>query len=164
MKTALILAALFLVSASSQAQSLLGKQSLKGLQAFEVVIEEVSTNEARPQLKREDLITEAELTLRTAGVRVVTRDETHRTKAGAWIAITVTTIVRPTLKVRAVSISLEVWQRVILVGSSERDVAITYRTPGIVGMVEIDNIDNIHKALKGQIDIFLNDYLAMNPK
>jgi fructose-1,6-bisphosphatase len=67
-------------------------------------------------------------------------------------------------QVRSYDVKVEVWQEVNLVQNAERHSAITYRTSGLLGITSISDFRNVRDAVGDQIDVFLNDYLTMNPK
>jgi hypothetical protein len=163
MRTLLLLTTLLFASAwTTQAQSLLGRETLKGLRGFSVIIEEIKSNELHSGLSQDEIRTDVELRLRKAGIRVLTKEERHRTPGMPFIGVTVTMYVFE--QVRSFDVKVEVWQEVDLVQNGARHAAITYRTSGLLGITSISDFRLIRDAVGDQIDVFLNDYLTVNPK
>jgi hypothetical protein len=163
MRKLLLLTTLLFASAwTTQAQSLLGRETLKGLRGFSVIIEEIKSNESNSGLTQDEIRTDVELRLRKAGVRILTKEERYRTSGMPWIGVTVTMYVFE--QVRSYDVKVEVWQEVNLAQNGERHAAITYRTSGLLGITSRSDFRNIRDAVGDQIDVLLNDYLTMNPK
>jgi hypothetical protein len=68
------------------------------------------------------------------------------------------------IKLVAYSISLELKQTVFLARDTTKKYSASTWHIGSVGTVGLSNITTIRESVKNDVDIFINDYLAVNPK
>jgi hypothetical protein len=143
------------------------KDSLRGLKGIYVLVERIGGRVEQQGLTTSQLKTDAELKLRKAGIRVATRGESLDSSVGT-LHISVTA--NPTQSVPnlyQVSIIVELLQEVRLVRDPTITVvsATTYAVARSCGTVGIDHLrDDVRNAASDDVDVFINDYLAMNPK
>ena len=131
------------------------RASLRGLSAFNVVVEQFRPPIEARGLTQQVLQSDVELRLRQAGV-VVSGDAPVLLYAN--IAIVCNQIVC------AYNINLEVHQAVQLAARPEPGprVAVTWNT-GAIGLLS-RRLHSLRDRLKDQVDLFLNAYGAANPK
>ena len=134
----------------------LSQPSLKGLAAFNVVVEQLGPKIEGKGLTRQQLQTDLELRLRQAGVTV---SSDARALLYANIAIVCNELVC------AYNIDLEVQQAVRLSASPESAtlLAATWKT-GTTGLLLGRRLQLVRDGLTVQIDQFLNAYRTANPK
>lgn len=164
----LFVCALFLgITPSIIAQSSDEKDSLRGLKGVYVLVEKVSGRVEQQGLTTSQLKTDAELKLRKAGIRVATRGESLDSNIGT-LHISVTASPTQTVpNLYQVSIVVELLQDVRLVRDPTISVvsAATYAVSRGCGTVGVDHLrDDVRNAAGDDVDVFINDYLAMNPK
>lgn len=172
MRTILLLLAcstLIVTIASSKvnAQSSVEKGSLRGLKSIYVLVEKVGGKAEQQGLTTSQLQTDTELRLRKAGIRVANKQETLDSNVGTLhISVTANpTQIVPNLY--QVSIIVELLQDVRLVRDPASTVfgATTYAVSRSCGTVGIDHLrDDVRNAAADDVDVFINDYLAMNGK
>lgn len=169
MKRLIILPAIVLLLATGTINAQVSesaKKSLRGLKGIYVLVEEL-TGEAKQQgLDDSQLQTDAELRLRKAGIRVATRSEMIQSDDVGILYINVGAIaLKSGLCVVHESVDLEQSVRLVRDNSILVNAAIIYRVKGSFGTVACPKLrDDVRGSLDDQIDIFINDYLAMNPK
>ena len=140
------------------------KETLRGLTGVQVVVEDLRPEVERRGLTRDQIQTDVELRLRRNKIRVLSTDESFITPGKPWLYVSVTVGPCEESLFAAFNISLELKQQVIL----ERDqtkvpFAITWIKWG-VGAESVNNLQSIRDWVKEYVDIFSNDFLAVNPK
>jgi hypothetical protein len=127
------------------------RQTLAGITAVKVVIEDLPPDALNLGLIRESIQTDVELKLRLAGMRIVTFGSTY-----LYVNVNLS------LDARASSVHVELNQMVTLL----RDPTVMIQEPTwSVGSVT-SNADAqfIRDTLKGHVDAFLNAWHSVNPK
>lgn len=157
-------------SSAAKAQepvSSIGKESLRGLKGVWVLVAGIDKDVERNGLTESQLRTDAKLKLRKAGIHVVTSEESRSNNIG-MLHIDVGAIqLREAQGVYVFSITVELIQDVRLPRAPSNAVfsAITYYVPHSCGTVGADHIrDELRNSVNDKVDVFLNDYLTMNPK
>jgi hypothetical protein len=160
MKNFLLATAVVLVcTGSSVAQMSLGKESLKGLSAVRVIVEDFSAQIVDAGLHNDQIQQDVELRLRKAGIKVVSQD----TSSAPFINVVIGGVKVPRTNGTAYAMTLTLSQYVIL----ERDPSIrvsaeTWSASLAVGYVI--NATEIRNQLGDVVDSFINDYLSQNPR
>jgi hypothetical protein len=144
------------------------RETLRGLTGVHIAVEEVEPDLERAGLRRSQLQTDAELRLRKAGIRVLTREEFLATLGRPYLYIRVTALKEESRTGRPlgyaafgeVSLNQLVWL--------ERDPAITgggetWSSRGILTSVDPSSVRSIRESVADQVDWFINAYLAVNP-
>jgi hypothetical protein len=139
------------------------RPTLRGFPGVYVVVEPLS-----PQIERDGLTTDqvqkdTELKLRTAGMKVLSKEEFQQTLGKPYLYVNVNiSILRTQITRYIFYIRLEFNQEVSLVNSPMTVVpAATWSTGGW----GIDfSLENIRDILRNQVEKFANAYLAVNPK
>jgi hypothetical protein len=139
------------------------RPTLRGFSGVYVVVEPLS-----PQIEKEGLTTdqlqkETEAKIRTAGVKVLSKEEFLKTPGKPYLYVnTSISILRTQITRYIFYIRLEFNQEVSLMKAPGTIVpAATWSTGGW----GIDfSLENIRDILKNQVDKFIDAYLAMNPK
>lgn len=135
------------------------RESLKGLTGVHVIVEDLDSDAKELGLTVAELLTKAELELRKANIRVMTKDENSKTDQRAYLYISIVTVVEEGLVTYNLSVKLS--QRVELT-NGYRMLACTWSTTS-VGTVGASRIKLINTdALPGKIEKFANDFLAVN--
>jgi len=148
-----VLAVLFLVSMLSGSracgQESLDANTLKGIRAVQVAIEDLSDSAQALGLEEETLQTDVELKLRRAGLRV------SSTPVGAFVYISVSVVDG------ASAIRVELNQSARLLLSGETWTVTTWSQ----GYLEANSTAaSIRSHVKDLVDAFVNDWLSVNPK
>jgi hypothetical protein len=156
----MLLATMFLVGAGSRparAQDP-GVMSLKGIDAVDVLIENLSDGSKALGLTKQAIQNDVELKLRLAGIRVVTQQESLKLPGSPFLHIMVTT----SPDRRAVSIGVELGQDAWLARSGELVTVMSWQTGGVVSNPGVAQA--IRDLIKDYVDEFLNAWLSVNPK
>jgi hypothetical protein len=165
MRRILLLLTAFAVAAipsTVAAQSSLGKETLKGLKGIFVSAEDLDQDVEQRGLTKSQIVTDVELRLRKAGIRVPTEPESFADDVGT-LMITVSTKERDGLYAYFVSVDLSEAVRLARTPTN-RAFARTYLVAGNIGTVGASNVRQIRNIVNDMIDTLTNDYLAMNPK
>jgi hypothetical protein len=138
--------------------------SLRGLNAFKVVVENLNADSIQAGLNLQDIQTAVELRCRVAGVPI------SPTSSGYYLYVNITSVQRHYLSGEptgdyAIAMFLEFRQGVRL----SRDptnlcIAGTWKTMTVLTMSRKDVVSVCRDTLNGLVDEFLNAYLAQNPK
>lgn len=145
----------------------IGRDSLVGLEDIKVVVEvECKNSEAEKYgLTRQALQTDVELQLRRYGIRALSVNEDRQRPGDAILYLSSVIVIGEEWKFASGSINVELVQTVLL----ERDPtkmffgATTWKQRG-VWQVGVDNLKDVREVFKDYVDLFINDYLAANPK
>jgi hypothetical protein len=148
----------------------LARETLRGITGVMVVVENVSPDIERAGLTPRQLQTDAELRLRKAGIRVLTREERLDTPGGPYLYIRVTgfrvhSMTGALLGYAAfshVSLHQNVWltrDPTIMAYAAE-----TWRGGGFLDTFDGSNVRPIRESVTDQVDAFINAYLAVNPE
>ena len=136
------------------------RSTLKGLPGVFVILEEFSGQAEGAGFDTRTFQTDAELRLRLAGIKVLTRAESLETKAGAVLYIAVDPLhTKPDARA-AYCVGLHLTQRVRLVSSEFEMLAPTWSQR----MVGYGNLSYVRDTAKDLVDTFINAWLSVNPK
>jgi hypothetical protein len=143
-----------------------GRETLVGLHGIGLHVKELSWEVERDGLTRAQIQRDVELKLRIAGINIVHRTEEWADPRVPGLYINVSTYKTSDMPLYAFSISIE-FRQVVLLNTIPPDdigvVAITW-IDGMVGAVGSKNVNLIRYSIKELVDVFINDYLRMNPK
>ncbi|GEM_PF-314141 len=139
-----------------------GKETLRGLEGGLIIIEELRPEAEVHGLTRQQIKTDVELSLRRNGIRVLTKEEITERQGMPQIYVNVNPVISG--RFVAYDISLELRQNVILFRDQTKVVfgATTWRE-GTTGILNLSNIRDIREEVKGLVDMFSDDFLAVNP-
>jgi len=132
--------------------------TLKGIAAVGVAVEDLPDGAKVLGLTKEDIQSDVELKLRLAGMLVVTLEEAYKLPGKPYLNVRVGL----TRNARAASIAVELKQNVVL----ERDgqSALSLATWAAGGVASNATAHDIRDWIKDKVDLFLNDWLSVNPK
>ena len=158
---------------------LMPDETLRGVKSVEVLIEYLSQDAKDAGLRREQLQTDVELKLRTAGIRVYDEDSIpdadNLEESLKWsqeycpsvtLYLNINSIKQSEVPIFAFSVCLEIQETVTIARNSidYKTMATTWKT-GSVSIVGSDNFKSGVRELVGDhVNKFINDYLKMNPK
>jgi len=132
-------------------------KSLRGIHGLQVVVEELSSAVEQAGLHRTDIQTDVELKLRLAGIKVLPEDDPS---GSPYLYINAHVILGQTMPTYA-AVDCELHQYVILArDESIKTTAATWNT----GSAGISSLEHVRDHIKDLVDIFINDYLSVNPK
>jgi len=149
---------------------------LRGLKGFYVSVEHFSTEVKKYGLLSQNIQIQTELQLHQNGIRVLTINELHkryqafieggfkRMDAAAFY-VNVNIGIDEEVGDAAVNINLQVVQPAFL--PREQDIVFGDTTTwqnGYVCLYDLNMINRLPESVKKRVDIFINDYLAANPK
>ena len=141
------------------------KDTLKGIEGVHIYINFNTPEVEKYGLTKQHFQNDVELRIRQNGIRVFSVEELDSTIGMPVLCVTVSILVVEDLKLASVHTSLGFSELVFLARDSAKYccVATTWYTSGI-GTVGLANIKDVRERVKDQVDEFLNDYLAANPK
>jgi hypothetical protein len=166
MKTkVLLLAGLLLVLTVTEAHATALRDNLKGLRGFWVLVEMDTPDLERDGLVNRDLLqTRLELKLRQAGINIFSALEMSRTPGQPILMLAVAARKSEAVKGYTVSVLLGMIERVILDRDRNRIIdGMTWKDMSF-GIIGFRSVRSIYDLASDAADIFINDYLAANPK
>ena len=149
----------------STAQELraLGRESLQGLPGVGVVIGSVMPDAQKDGLSEDSIRTAVEFILRSIGIRVLTLSERLVTPSEPLLHVNVNTQ-QDESGLYAYNTLVQLQQKVSLVHRPNYKVwASTWETDE-TGVVGAKGIGEIVTVIESQINVFANDFLAVNPR
>ena len=168
MKMFPVLVMILLLSSAVQGQTTSDeKETLKGIKSLRVIVGVGEPDIKKDGLQVSSIQTDVELKLRMAGIKVLTEEEWLAMKevGGPYLFVGVDSFRREGSELYAFHISVELNQLVYLNRNPDIIVfARTWRSAGSIGTAGRNNVANLRNFVKDQVDIFINDYLAVNPK
>lgn len=156
---ALVVAFLLLPAVSIAGSEEVHKRGLRGLKGVYVAVE-MDPQAERLGLTEAQILTDVELRIRKAGVRVLTMKELAETPGLPYLSLRIGTYIDKGLV--AFSILVELVERVTLARGFVNPGAI-WNAVG-VGIIETKRIQKIRAEVGDYVDKFIKDYLEMNPK
>lgn len=143
------------------------RESLKNLPGVRVLVEGFRNHAEDAGFDKQTFQTDVELKLRLAGIKVAEHLD------WPWLYVNVNALHRERNRNSAYSISLELYQRVLLVsqvgsdpGKSSEGALVSSGTEATTwdrGWLGVGGVDDVRTAVKNLIDTFINDWLAVNP-
>lgn len=156
------LVAAFLLFAGDSYANSFGPQNLIGLQGTGVIVENLAPEAGNLGLSKTVIQTDVELRLRKAGVKVLTEEESLETLGIPCLYVKINARSVPGLPLVVFSIAVELREWVRLVSGLETVAAIWHTA--YLGTVEKEKIRTLREEVGHQVDVFIKDYLAANPK
>jgi L-alanine-DL-glutamate epimerase-like enolase superfamily enzyme len=150
------------------------KETLKGIRAVEVDVEDhLSEDAVNSGLTREQLQTDVEVKLRIAGIPIYDPSDATAEAASEWrsngapaLRVTVGTVAYdPVRGLDVFVLDMDVIACVWLYGNPLHFTwAPIWSAPIDYGVSDAEKPDAIRQIVKDRVDIFINDYLTVNPK
>ena len=138
--------------------------SLKGLKGMYVMVGNYPDIK-KDGLRESTIKTDVELKLRMAGIKVLTKEECIKDPGNPYLWIGVHSFKNEIIDIYAYCIIVELKQRVILSRDKKIECpATTWFTTVNIGTVGANNVNSLRDNIKDRVDVFINDYLAVNPK
>jgi hypothetical protein len=158
-KPVLLLLVLILIPGISNALTI-DQKNLVGLKGVCVLVEALRPEVERLGLNRAQIETDVELRLRKAQVRVLTKEESHKTPGNPFLYVHLNVGVGTNICAFSIYVGLN--EEVMLKRGFNAFGIIWYKD--MAGTVNKTNIRTIRALVGDLIDMFINDYLAANPK
>jgi hypothetical protein len=130
-----------------------------------VLVEKLPQEVEQEGLKRDQLQMEVESKLRTAGIKVLTKEEAFNTPGEPFLYININVNVAKTeSEIYPYSIDLLLIQKVSLVRDPKQTTyAVTWSTGG-VGSIGKPIVGQLGESVEAMVYVFIKTYLAENPK
>ncbi len=168
-KLLVVMAAILLVfvsiSPASAIDSKSNRATLRGLRGVSVLVEKLPPEVEKEGLVRNKLQTEAELKLKMAGIKVLTKEESLKAPGEPYLYINVNiNIAKTESDIYPYSIDVLLIQKVSLVRDPGRTAyAVTWSTGG-VGSIAKPILSQLQNNIEDILDVFVEAYLSENPK
>jgi hypothetical protein len=133
--------------------------TLKGLKGVGIIVEDVKPAVEAAGLKREDLVTDTELRLRAAGIRVLTQEEQLDTPGYPYLYVRVNAI--PEGRLLTHSLAVRLHQVAYLESTGYCAGGVTTWERGSIGRTDAEKI---RQEVRNRVDEFALDFLKANPK
>jgi len=147
------------------------REPLKGIQGIYVLIEFLPADAKQLGITKESLKTKVELKLRLAGIRILSSEEhlksseTVSPSSILYVNLNIVSVTSRDTNIYASDISIELQEKATIKRNKLVDRVTVWKesTLGVYNTKE-GTLKGIKESLKKNTDIFLNDYLAVNPK
>ena len=137
--------------------------SLIGLRGVYVFVEDKNPPTATYGLTKQSLKADVELRLQQNGIKVLSKEERFKTRGMPYLYISVYMIVRGQMPV-AVYITVKLKQNTMLETNHDLCLGATTWEEERFMFVRQDKLKDIGEYVRDFVDLFINDYLAANPK
>ena len=139
-------------------------ESLRGIEGVMVAVEDLKTDITEDGLSIEKIQTDVELKLRLAGITVLNETGWLKERGQPYLYVNVNSNKNKKAGMYSFNISVNVRQNVIV--ARNPDVLISADTwhAEHVGYINVKNAAGLRDLIKDVVDIFINDYLAVNTK
>jgi hypothetical protein len=139
-------------------------ESLRGLESVFVIVEKLSPDVEQDGLHQDQIRTDVELRLRTAGIRVPKRAESLATPGNPYLLVNITTLKYG--RVYAAFVEIQLHQTVAL--DRAKDIVVIGAGTWGSAALKIDDArfvsERIRQSVGDKVDEFINDYLSVNPR
>lgn len=142
----------------------LRREPLAGLQGVHVLVEDFGPVEKKYGLTKQAFQTDVELRLRQYGVRVLSREESLQTVGDPCLYVVVTVQGNERLGICAGSVRVALQEVTLLQRNPETAVPATTWDKGAVWLGGSSYLNKLRQVVIDRVDMFINDYLAANPK
>jgi len=160
----LLIAITVVFSHASAQQEDRKRESLRGIKAVAVVIEDLSPNTEQSGFQKTQLKTDVEMRLKEKGIQLASEPETERKWDGPVLNVRLQTVKHDRRNIEAISIILQLRQKVRLTRKSGAEVlAVTWQSDRL-GSVDKAELPLARKILVSMVDGFISDYSAVNPR
>ena len=141
------------------------RATLRGLEGVAVLVEQLSPEVEKEGLVKNRLQTEAELKLRMAGIKVLTKEECLKMPGEPYLYININVnIARTESDIYPYSIDVLLIQKVSLVRDPQQTTyAVTWSTGG-VGSIRKPILSQLQNSVEDMLDVFVKAFLSENPK
>jgi hypothetical protein len=139
------------------------REILAGLQGVEVAVEVFEPEDIKYGFNRQQYQTDVELRLRQYGIKVLSNEESLK-MAQPYLYINVNPLISEKGGIAAVSIEISLRDIVVLVRNPTIMTSATTWKRNVTSIVGFNRFNEIRNKVRDLVDIFINDYLAANPK
>ena len=141
------------------------RATLRGLKGIGVLVEKLPLEVEQEGLKRDQLQMEVESKLRTAGIKVLTKEEASGASGKPYLYININVnIAKTESDIYPCSIDMLFIQKVSLLRDPKlTSYAVTWSTGG-VGSIGKPILSQLRESVEAMVDVFVNAYLMENPK
>ena len=159
-------AVLLLTSPDANAEFVVeDKETLRGIKAIFVAIEPIRPEAEGFGLTQDKIRSDVELKLKIAGIKVLSKEEWLKTPGSPRLYININQVYNNQVGAFICDMNVNFNQKVNLTRNPDVScMATTWWTSatGAVGGKEME--EKVRSTIKDQVDLFLSDYLAVNPK
>ncbi len=140
----------------------LSRQTLRGLQGVQVLVEDLKPEIERGGLTKQQLQRDTELRLRMAGIKVLSEIESFNTPGAPYLHVYANVVKGKHRPTYIYSITVGLIQKVSLVRAPGIVVEVITWAVGRTGFTP--ELRYIRARIKDLVDQFINAYLSVNPK
>lgn len=159
-----ILTILFFVIISSNVSLAQGSGAiLKGLGPISVVVQDIDPEAVREDFNVSVLKNDVELELRKAGIRIVDRSELTDASGRPYLFVVIH-LVKGTLNTYSYHAELRFHQNASLTRNPDVILSVPTWSRSVTGMERANRMMSVRDKVKEMLMVYINDYLAANPK
>jgi hypothetical protein len=141
------------------------QRSLAGISVMGVVVQDLTKDAIEAGLIKEQIRTDVELKLRREGIRIVSEEEQLKVPGSPCINVQINCLRHKTLPILVFDINVTLIQGVFLMRNQEITAIGGTWFRDLLGCVgDSLFVSTVRQGVDDLVDIFLNDYLAANPK
>lgn len=143
----------------------LEQQSLAGMDAMFVLVEDLQKYSIEAGLTRRQIQTDVELKLRREGIRILSREEMLKTPGATTLCVVVGSQKIQESPILVFDLDVKFIQSTFLERNPKILVSGTTWNRGKIGYAgDLRFVNLVRQGIDDLVDMFLNDYLAANPK
>lgn len=140
------------------------REILAGLQGVHVLVEDFRPEEEKYGFNKQQYKTDVELRLRQYGVKVLSKKEQLQVSGHPCLYINVNPLIDEKVGDAAVSILVKLNEVVLLERNPSISTVATTWEKGMILLLGLKKLDSVRDSVRNLVDMFINDYLAANPK
>lgn len=138
---------------------------LRGLTAIFILVEDIDPDiQGKGEITKEQIQTDVELKLRMAEIKVVSKEEYFKIPGKPFLYVNLNAIKNSTVTYIVYHINISLNQEVYLERDSKTNVYANTWDKHAIGLIRENKVDRIRDHIKDLVDIFINDFLSVNPK
>ncbi len=140
------------------------REILAGLQGVQVIVEDFSPEVEKYVFNKQQYKTDVELRLRQYGVKVFSEEESLQVSGSPFLYINVNPVIVEKVGVSAVNILVKLNEVVSLERNPSVITIATMWQEDKTLLLGLNRLDKLREYVRDLVDMFINDYLAANPK
>lgn len=150
--------------ALAQEESSPARESLRGLSGVSVLVGQLAPDVKADGLSEEAIRTAVQQIIRSNGIRALSQADTKATGTGATLLVRANTMKPNTQQLYVYDVSVQFYQRVVLVNQPDYSMLAMTWESGVTGAVGSGRVRDFLNSVERQVKAFANDFLTVNPR
>lgn len=140
------------------------RDALTDLQGVLVLVEEIGPEAEKYGFTQQTYRTDVELRLRQYGIKVLSKEEYLQMAGRPFLYIRVNPLINEKTRLVAVGLEVKLHERSFLLREPTMVVTAATWSEGRMALIGLDKLNEVRESVRGLVDLFINDYLEVNPK